>query len=404
MAKTVTLTLPKLHKAQRFIKANRKRFTCLAAGRRFGKSAMGLDDVLDGSKGALEGYPVGWAAPNYKYLLATWREASELLAPVTKRSNSTDKRIELVGGGSIQFLSLDDPAAGRSLKFSRLVIDEAAHIKNLETSWNQALRPTLSDYQGSALFISSTNGANYFKNLFSFGDVKNPDRRSDWQSFRMKTSDNPYINPKEIEDAKRDLPFLVYLQEYEADFVNLLGTLVRSDMFRYKSLLDPKVGHTTMGVDLAISQKESADWCAITVMTTLPNGEVYIRETIRFKKPFNQILLEIQRLAAKWNPALIGIEAVQYQAAVVQELVRQTKLPIRGIHPDKSKVVRFLPLLAKFEQNLVYFPTAFDPVVEAELLSFPVGANDDMVDSMSIAYETSKFVSNIPLGILIPTL
>jgi hypothetical protein len=62
------------------------------------------------------------------------------------------------------------------------------------------------------------------------------------------------------------------------------------------------------------------------------------------------VLAFIQSLAEKYRPSVIAIESVQYQAAVVEELLRSTNLPIQAVRPDKDKLTRFLPLEARYEQ------------------------------------------------------
>ena len=95
-------------------------------GRRFGKTTYGLHRLI---RPALDGFPVAWFAPSYKYLTEAWREFERALKPVVVRKNATEHRIELVTGGSIDFWSLKDEDAGRSRKYKRVVVDEAARSR-----------------------------------------------------------------------------------------------------------------------------------------------------------------------------------------------------------------------------------------------------------------------------------
>jgi len=117
------------------------------------------------------------------------------------------------------------------------------------------------------------------------------------------------------------------------------------------------------------------------------NGKIYVRDAQRLRAPFHQVLQFIQQMADKWHPASIAIEQVQYQAAVVQELLRTTALPVRGIKPDKDKLTRFLPLAARYEQGLVAHSPELPGWFEDELLSFPVGAHDDGCDALAYAWQ-----------------
>jgi predicted phage terminase large subunit-like protein len=71
----------------------------------------------------------------------------------------------------------------------------------------------------------------------------------------------------------------------------------------------------------------------------------------------------------------------------VQELLRTTTLPVRGVRPDKDKLTRFLPLLTRYQQQQVRHDPAKVPAwFREELLAFPEGQHDDGVDAASYAF------------------
>ena len=149
----------------------------------------------------------------------------------------------------------------------------------------------------------------------------------------------------------------------------------------------PRSGHrVAMGVDLALSLKEGSDYTAIVVMARDEFGKLYILDAVRERADFPTALNLIRLMADKWKPARIAIEQVAYQAVVVQELLRNTTLPIKGVTPDRDKVTRAQPLALRYEQGLVNhadLPSWF----EDELLAFPQSAHDDAVDAMVYAYQ-----------------
>lgn len=208
---TITLTLPRLHPVQAAIKQEARRFNVVNSGRRFGKTILGVD-VL--TSPVLHGYPVAWFSPTYKMLAEVWRDLCAILQPVTARTNTQEKRLELVTGGVVEMWSLEDPNAGRSRKYKAAVIDEAAMTPNLEPAWNAAIRPTLTDLSGGAWFLSTPKGYNFFHALYQRGQGADPD----WASWTRPTADNPHIPAAEIAAAEAELPALIFRQEYLADF------------------------------------------------------------------------------------------------------------------------------------------------------------------------------------------
>jgi predicted phage terminase large subunit-like protein len=378
MART-ELVLPRPHNGQAVILQEAKRFNVLSCGRRFGKTTLGGNLIADVA--VIKRLPVGWFAPTYRLLEEAYRDHKRIYAPLITRSVSSPyPRIELITGGAIDYWTLEDPGTvARGRKYGRVIIDEAASARYLEEAWTEAIRPTLTDYLGDAYFLSTPKGRNYFSILY---EMEKEDE--DWRSFRLPTTDNPYIDPQEVEAASKALPSIAYRQEYLAEFVDAAGARVSRDWIRIVHISE--YGDTYMGVDLAISQKAEADYTATVVLTRLPDGSIYILDAQRIRAPFNQVLEHIKAVASVWTPKIIGIENVQYQASVIQELLRTTKLPVRGLRPDKDKVSRFLPLEARYEQGLVLHSPKLPPWFTDELLSFPIGRHDDSVDALSYAY------------------
>lgn len=371
------------HRGQQAVITHPARFKVISAGRRFGKTLLAVEwlALMDG--GAIDGASTAFFSPTYKLLADVWADFERTLRPVTRKANRTEQRIELITGGKIDFWTLEDPDAGRGRKYHRIVIDEAAHARYLKDAWEQAISPTLTDYRGQAWFISTPKGLNFFYELFKRGD--NPEY-PDWASFHMPTSANPHIDPDEIEQKRRELPALVFRQEYLAEFVVMGAGLIKPEMIVTTPC--PPALPVVLGVDLAISEREGADFTAIVAMARDPDaGLIYIKEVERFRAGFHEVLERIKAAAARHRPRMIAVEQVQFQAAVVQELARTTTLPVRGVRAERDKVTRFAPLLTRFEQRLVRLdPSGCPAAFRDELLSFPDGAHDDMVDAASHAF------------------
>lgn len=371
-----------LHAGQHAVLNGTARFRVVSAGRRFGKTMLAIEWLALMPGGAVDGEPVAFFSPTYKLLLDVWTDMERTLKPITRKANKTEMRIELVTGGKIDFWTLEDPDAGRGRKYRRIVIDEAAHARYLKEAWERAIAPTLTDYKGDAWFISTPKGLNFFHELYQRG-VKN---EPDWQSWHMPTTVNPHISAEEVERYRAELPELVFNQEYLAEFVTFGAGLVRPDMIVETPA--PQGLPVVLGVDLAISEKQGADFTAIVAMSRDPiTGTVYILEVERHRVGFHEVVNLIKAAAARRRPAIIAIEQTQYQAAVVQELARTTTLPVRGVRPDKDKLTRFAPLLTRYEQRLVRHDPAGVPAwFRDELLSFPEGKHDDGVDAAAYAF------------------
>ena len=379
MPDRIELVLPRPHAGQRQIIDGARRFNIVSCGRRFGKTTMGA--ILMAGALLRDRRSCGWFAPTYRLLEEAYNDQRRLLAPIISRAVvSPYPRIELITGSAIDYWTLGEPATvARGRKYAWVGIDEAAMAPYLEEAWTQAIRPTLTDYAGSAWFFSTPKGHNYFKALF---DAAQDD--AEWSRWTMPTIANPYIPPAEIEAASRSLPSIAFRQEYLAEFVDAEGARLRREWIRTGEA--PAGLEVYLGVDLAISTKETADWTAAVALGRDPAGTTWVLDAARIRAPFDGVLRFVQDMAAKWTPRAIGIEQVQYQAAVVQELLRTTRLPVRGIRPDRDKITRFLPLEARYEQGLVVHASTLPAWFADELLSFPIGSHDDAVDAAAYAW------------------
>lgn len=375
----IKLILPRPHQAQVTILREARRYNVLACGRRFGKTTLGgnllADPVLKAARS------VAWFAPTYRLLEEAYNDHKRIYQPVIRRAVQTPApRIELITGAAIDYWTLDDPSTvARGRKYQRVVIDEAAMARHLEQAWTEAIRPTLTDWRGDAFFLSTPKGRNYFSVLYDLAEAD-----PEWARWQMPTTSNPYIDPGEVEAAASSLPSIAYRQEYLAEFVDAAGARIKREWLRTGTAPDGL--SCVMGVDLAISTKAEADYTAAVVLSRGDDGMVYIRDAARIRAPFDGVLRFVQDMAAKHQPVSIGIEQVQYQAAVVQELLRRTKLPVRGIRPDRDKVTRFGALEARYEQGLVVHAPDLPAWFADEVLSFPVGRHDDAVDATAYAW------------------
>jgi predicted phage terminase large subunit-like protein len=381
--RSLELRLPRRHPAQEQVVAGARRWNVLSCGRRWGKTTLGLDVLVAEPGGALDGQPVAWFAPNSKLFNEVWLHAVDLLRPVSSRVDSQQNRIDLLTGGHIDFWTLhntDDPGRGR--KYARVFIDEAAIVPShrLDRQWNAAIRPTLTDLKGDAWFGSTPTGMNYYRELWLRGqDPKYPT----WASWQMPTVANPFIDPAEVESARAELPSIVFEQEYEAQFVDVAGARIKREWLRHGQ--PPEAPEQiVMGVDLAISTKEGADYTACVVLGRHAD-HTWVMAADRTRAGFHDVINFVKAMAERWQPSVIAIEQVQYQAAVVQELLRKTNLPVKGVRPDRDKLARFLPLEARYEQGLIWHAPGLREF-EDELLSFPEGQHDDLVDASAYAF------------------
>ena len=206
------LVLKKPHPNQQYILDNAKRFNHLRCGRRFGKTSL----IEELSLPAMYGKRIGIWFPTYKDLAEVWKDLKFTYRHVITRKNETLHQITVIGGGIIDFWSMDDPESGQGRKYHRAIIDESAKADKLYYAWEHTIRPTLTDYEGDAFILSRPKGKNN-----GFYELEKKHRQfENWAFFHFTTLDNPYIPPHEVEEARSQVDDLTFRQEYLAEYVD----------------------------------------------------------------------------------------------------------------------------------------------------------------------------------------
>lgn len=174
-----------------------------------------------------------------KFALGMIVSVNESRLELTVRTkNGGTSTIVLKGWESVDML--------RGLKFHFLVMDEVASMKNYWANWQEIVRPTLTDYRGEALFLSTPKGFNHWYDLFNL-QVND----KDYRSFHFTSYDNPHIPKDELDKARQELTEDRFAQEYLADFRKTEGlvfkefdrhTHVFEDLKRIKTTVRKMVG------------------------------------------------------------------------------------------------------------------------------------------------------------------
>ena len=372
---TVGLKLHNPHPAQKQVLDCDSRFIVMMAGRRFGKSLISQTISIET---AVNKKRVAYITPTYQLGKIFFKEIVDLLPLEIYSKNESDLVITFITGGSIRFFTGERLDNLRGLKFHLAVIDEASFIPNLEDGWLNSIRPTLTDYKGKAIFLSTPKGKNYFFSLFSKAEPY-------WQSFKFTTYDNPYIDPQEIDDARRQLPEVVFEQEYMANPAENAANPFGSQYIR--NCIHPV---TTMpvvayGIDLA----KSVDWTVIVGLDE--DGNVAYFD--RFQMDWHNTKQTILRLPK--CPILVDSTGVG--DPILEDLQREGVM-IQGLKFTSSSKQQLMEgLQAAIHQGKIGYP---EGIISQELEVFeymytatgvkysaPSGFHDDSVVALALAWQ-----------------
>jgi len=187
-----------------------------------------------------------------------------------------------------------------------------------------------------------------------------------------------------------------FFQYFESDNnFYYLHTFNSEKITRYKS---DCIKYAT--IDLAVTTNESSDYTVAVIFAVTKTKEILILEVQREKIEGAEHLNFIQNIFYKWKPAQIGVEAVQYQVSLVQSALK-AGLPVNKLSAHNNKIARALGIASYLEGGRVFFMQNAHWLndFEEELLNFPNGQHDDMVDAFAYIANIVEIQSNnMPAG------
>jgi phage terminase large subunit-like protein len=324
------------------------------------------------------------------------------------RSNKTEGWIELRNGTRFWFMGLDPdtitgvPSKVGSLDLTFAFVDEAVEVT--EADWTMLIgRLRKTDnvaWNGTPAWTqiaAATNPADPLHWLkVRFAD--HPRR----QFIHARTFDNTLLPADYIARMDDVAPGIFRNRYVEGEWVSINGDIFRSSWFRRVGT-PPPGGIRRAGVDLNASIKTHADFTAVVETLTDAEHNLYVVGAWRQRLDHGHrewLLNGPPHLDNQRTFAGIRIEAVAYQSAFAAEMLHSTNLPIQPVHPDKDKVNRAMALAARYQGGKVYHVAGAPGIeeLEAELLGFPGGPHDDLVDALVYAADSSNTYAGSIVG------
>lgn len=345
---------------------------------------------------ALRGATCWWTAPTYQMASQVWQRIKTDLRPLPNLTiRESEHTLTFPGGGSIAIRSTHYPDHLRGAGLDFVILDEAAFMEPMV--WPQIIRPMLLEKRGSALFLSTPFGRNWFWELYKLGlDPEEPD----WSSFHFKSSHNPMIPAHDLETIRRTTPDRVFREEYLAEFITDAGQVFRGiqEAIRHDNPMPPDPTHRYVaGVDWG----RDNDYTCIVVTDSTTGQMVAIDR-------FHQIGWALQRdrlkhLVEKWRPATIWAEENSIGSVNIEAL-QNAGLPMRPFQTTaRSKAPLIEGLALAIERGeLGLLP---DEVLLNELASYtmerlpgggyrytaPPGGHDDTVIALALAWHGVRY-------------
>lgn len=195
-----------------------ERFAKIVAHRRFGKTVGCINDKIRAALRNTRQHP----PPRYSYIAPTYSQAKDVAwgylkhysAPIPGlQISESELWIQYPNGARVRLYGADNYERMRGLYNDGVTVDEPAQMD--PRAWPEVIRPTLADFQGTATFIGTPKGRDWFY----FVD-RLEDGTPDPAFFRLtlKASETGIIPQSELDALRRGMSEDQYAQEFECSF------------------------------------------------------------------------------------------------------------------------------------------------------------------------------------------
>ena len=406
-----------LHDAQMEIFRSPKRFKVASCGRRFGKSYLAAWVLIIKALQSKD-KDVFYVAPTFQQAKdILWAILKDVGKDVIKAAHENTATLTLINDRKIYLKGSDRPDTLRGVGLAYVVMDEYASMK--PEVWEMILRPTLADVKGGALFIGTPAGKNHFYKLWI--DAQIDENQNDWEAFQFNSTDNTFLDPSEINDAKRSMSTQAFRQEFEATFESFSGGVFKEEWIKYSDddVFDQSSktqGSYVISVDPAGFEKadkdrglksSKLDETAISVVK-ICGDEWHVKDILHGRWGIKETAEKILDAAEEVEAITVGIEAGALKNAImpyIEDLMR-----IRGrwvnitdvSHGGKRKQDRIVwALQGRMEHGKLLFRKAdWNHDFITQMLDFPSPlSHDDLLDSLAYIDQVSvvDFAQSIEL-------
>jgi predicted phage terminase large subunit-like protein len=167
----------------------------------------------------------------------------------------------------------------------------------------------------------------------------------------------------------------------------------RTMLRRYAHEISRRNARVYQAWDFAITEKQQNDWTVCATILQDSNDNLFVLNILRFKSDDGNAIAEhMIDNAIAWKADVVGVEDGQIWKTLKSQYEkrcgeRRHYTPYEVLQPLTDKLVRASPLKGRMQLGKVWWPTKAPWVEQAirELMTFPAGKHDDVVDAMAWA-------------------
>ncbi len=200
-----------------------------------------------------------------------------------------------------------------------------------------------------------------------------------------------YPNKQSIEEEKRKtVNNISWHREYLLKLISSEDQIVKDSWIHYYDEMPPlsMLRYIIVGVDLAISQSQTADYTAMVALYVFGKGnnfQIYVgRYIVNKRLTLHQTVLtakQLQYSISGGQAITFVVEDIGYQQSAI-ELMKTEGIKAEGVKlHGQDKYTRLSMTTPYFEQGKIFFPKKGAELLISQLKGFPFEKHDDSVDA-----------------------
>lgn len=306
------------------IKSNKYKYICAAFSRQIGKSVtmqiMCVEWLLSPNEEII------YFTPTYNLAKNFYSKLIKILPQnLITKCNSSELIIETITNSKLRFFSGEAAQTARGNNCTRLIIDEAAYIKEEidgQNFWYNIVVPLLKAKGKTAILISTPFG----KQGFFYDLCMKGYRGEEGYCYINKTIyDDELITREEIEELKKGYPQMAWECEFECKFLSNALSVFPDYEERFVEGFNFNKSNICCGIDLSSVGEDN------TVVTFINDKNQVEQHIINGELDYKY--RQIANLINSYNPRLTYIESNSIGDVMINEIKKYVK--------NKQKVQAF---------------------------------------------------------------
>lgn len=308
-------------------------------------------------------------------------------------------RWQTTAGGTYYAVGVGGPLTGRGANV--LLVDDPH--KNRQEAESPVMRERVWEWFSSTAYTRLENGGVCIVIMTRWHEDDLVGRLLDgpehWEQLILpaiaETDEADRAAGEALWPEKYDLPALERIREtigsrewaslYQQRPAAAEGAIFRREWWRdYDEA--PAFSRVVQSWDTAFKAGQDNDASACTTWGVATDG-YYLLDVWSERVEFPELKRQVMALADRFRPHQILVEDKASGQSLIQELQRETRLPIKPVRVDRDKVARAYAVTPLIEAGRVYLPrwAHWKAGYLDELAAFPAAAHDDRVDSTTQA-------------------